>query len=195
MTVITSSVSAAVTHPAVDIPTRNSWSVVAKSGRVIVGGGVLLVILLFCLATLPLTLRSDSSLYYGKQTGEARGAPTSKISGWFGYDALGRSMLGRWLLGGTISLAVGWEAATISVILGTGVGLLAGYRGGWIDSALMRLVDILYGLPYILLVILFKIAFEFPLSKRLDRLQGSERWFDASQVANLIVLFAAVGLV
>jgi len=104
-------------------------------------------------------------------------------------------MLGRCLLGGTISLAVGAAAATISVILGTGVGLLAGYRGGWIDSALMRLVDILYGLPYILLVILFKIAFEFPLAKRLDRLQGAERWFDASQVANLIVLFSAIGLV
>ena len=38
--------------------------------------------------------------------------------------------------------------------------LLAGYRGGWVDSLLMRCVDILYGLPYILLVILFKIAFE-----------------------------------
>jgi len=62
------------------------------------------------------------------------------------------------LLGGTISLAVGGAAAIISVILGTGVGLVAGYRGGWIDAVLMRLVDILYGLPYILLVILFKIA-------------------------------------
>jgi oligopeptide transport system permease protein len=195
MSVITSSVPASITNPPVDLPQRSSWSVVARSGRVIVGGGVLLVILLFCLATLPWTLRSSSSLYYASQAGEARGAPTNKVSGWLGYDALGRSMLGRCLLGGTISLAVGAAAATISVILGTGVGLLAGYRGGWIDSALMRLVDILYGLPYILLVILFKIAFEFPLSKRLDRLQGSERWFDASQIANLIVLFSAIGLV
>ena len=196
MSVITSSVPASITNPPVDLPQRSSWSVVARSGRVVVGGGVLLVIVLFCLATLPWTLRSSSSLYYASQTaGEARGAPTSKVSGWLGYDALGRSMLGRCLLGGTISLAVGAAAATISVILGTGVGLLAGYRGGWIDSALMRLVDILYGLPYILLVILFKIAFEFPLAKRLDRLQGSDRWFDASQIANLIVLFSAIGLV
>jgi len=195
MSVITSSVPASVTNPPAELPQRSSWSVVARSGRVLVGGGVLLIILVFCLATLPWTLRSDSKLYYDDQTNEPRGAPTSKVEGWFGYDALGRSVLGRCLLGGTISLSVGAAAATISVILGTGVGLLAGYRGGWIDSALMRIVDVLYGLPYILLVILFKIAFEFPLAKRLDHLQGSQRWFDASQVANLIVLFSAIGLV
>jgi ABC-type dipeptide/oligopeptide/nickel transport system permease subunit len=104
------------------------------------------------------------------------------------------------LLGGTISLAVGAAAATISVILGTSVGLLAGYRGGWIDSALMRLVDILYGLPYILLVILFKIAFEAPLGRGIENIQhniagGGARWFDSYQAANLIVLFSAIGLV
>ena len=120
MSVLTSSIPASVTQPQVDLPQRSSWSLVAKSGRVIVGGGVLLIILLFCLATLPWTLRTDSSLYYASQTGDPRGAPTSKSGGWFGYDALGRSMLGRCLLGGTISLAVGAAAATISVILGSG---------------------------------------------------------------------------
>src|SRR5206468_8220745 len=79
---------------------------------------------------------------------------------WAGYDTLGRSILARSLFGGTISLSVGLAAATISVVLGVAVGLFAGYRGGWVDSALMRFVDIMYGLPYILLVILFKIAFE-----------------------------------
>jgi ABC-type dipeptide/oligopeptide/nickel transport system permease subunit len=83
-----------------------------------------------------------------------------------------------------ISLGVGVAAATISVIVGVTVGLIAGYRGGWIDALLMRSVDVLYGLPYILLVILFKIAFEGPLS----------RVFSA-QAANLVVLFCAIGLV
>jgi oligopeptide transport system permease protein len=63
--------------------------------------------------------------------------------------------------------------------------LIAGYRGGWVDAALMRSVDVLYGLPYILLVILFKIAFEDPLT----------RLFDNRQAANLVVLFSAIGLV
>jgi ABC-type dipeptide/oligopeptide/nickel transport system permease subunit len=82
-------------------------------------------------------------------------------------------------------MAVGVAAATISVLLGVTVGLIAGFRGGLVDSALMRTVDILYGLPYILLVILFKIAFEAPLS----------RLFGSAQAANLVVLFSAIGLV
>jgi oligopeptide transport system permease protein len=71
------------------------------------------------------------------------------------------------------------------MVLGVTVGLFAGYRGGWVDSVLMRIVDILYGLPYILLIILFKIALEQPLS----------HLFNSALTANLVVLFAAIGLV
>jgi oligopeptide transport system permease protein len=156
------------------------------SGRVTVGGGILLGILLCCIGTLPWTLRGGSSLYYNSQAPDlARTGPTiSTPAGWFGYDGLGRSMLGRCLLGGTISLAVGAAAAAIAVVLGVGVGLLSGYKGGLTDSALMRSVDVLYGLPYVLLVILFKIAFEPVLAKVF-----------VPQTANLVVLFSAIGLV
>jgi oligopeptide transport system permease protein len=162
------------------------WAYALRSGRVVVGGGVLLVILLLCLATLPWTLGGETGLYAAQDADAVRQPPrgTSPVA-WFGYDTLGRSVLARCLLGGTISLAVGIAAATISVILGVSVGLIAGYRGGWVDSALMRTVDVLYGLPYILLVILFKIAFE----PRLAALFGS------NQAANLVVLFTAIGLV
>jgi oligopeptide transport system permease protein len=162
------------------------WAHAMRSGRVVVGGGVLLVILLLCLGTLPWTLRGDPGLYAQISDTAARQPPSrASIVAWFGFDTLGRSVLARCLLGGTISLAVGIAAATISVVLGVSVGLIAGYRGGWVDSALMRTVDVLYGLPYILLVILFKIAFE----PRLTSLFGS------AQAANLVVLFSAIGLV
>jgi ABC-type dipeptide/oligopeptide/nickel transport system permease subunit len=116
----------------------------------------------------------------------ARAAPDYHlVRSWFGYDDLGRSIFARSLLGGTISLAVGLAAAVIAVVLGVTVGLFAGYRGGWVDSVLMRLVDILYGLPYILLIILFKIALEQPLA----------RLFGSVMTANLVVLFGAIGLV
>jgi ABC-type dipeptide/oligopeptide/nickel transport system permease subunit len=85
-----------------------------------------------------------------------------------GFDKLGRSVLVRSLLGGTISLAIGLAAAAISVVLGVTIGMIAGFQGGMVDSALMRIVDILYGLPYILLVILFKIGFEEPLASGLS---------------------------
>ncbi len=93
--------------------------------------------------------------------------------------------MGQCLLGGVISLAIGLAAAGISVVLGVTVGILAGYRGGWLDSLLMRIVDVLYALPYILLVILFKFALDAPLGKVLR----------SSAAANLSVLFLSIGLV
>ena len=73
-----------------------------------------------------------------------------------------------------ISLTIGLAAAGISVVLGVGVGLVSGYRGGWVDSLLMRIVDVLYALPYILLVILFKMAMEKPLENAASFADGGE---------------------
>jgi ABC-type dipeptide/oligopeptide/nickel transport system permease subunit len=193
-------------------PADTIWRQARSNRRVVIGGGILLFMLFLCIATLPLTLRSSSSLYYDRQdsrvvrfgpfTGAVPDAPIGSDArradfrpiAWMGYDMLGRSIFARCLLGGTISLAVGIAAATISVVLGVGVGLLAGYRGGLMDSALMRIVDVLYGLPYILLVVLFKIAFENKLQSLLDHKPMNE-WFGPAPAANMIVLFMAIGLV
>jgi oligopeptide transport system permease protein len=158
-----------------------------RSGRVLVGGGILIVIIIACLVTLPLTLKADSLWYFDAQQPElVRQSPRgAAVALWWGTDNLGRSILARSLFGGTISLAIGVCAAALSVFLGVTVGLLAGYRGGWVDSVLMRSVDILYGLPYILLVILLKIAFEQPLTTLLRY----------PQAANFIVLVFAIGAV
>jgi oligopeptide transport system permease protein len=178
------------------------------SGRIRWGGGILGLILFLCLITLPLTLSERSGLYYdGQNPPMARAKPASdrwkaeknlglsprdletvdyNFSYWFGADTLGRSLLGRCLLGGAISLLIGLAAATISVVLGVSVGLLAGYRGGWIDALLMRSVDILFGLPYVLLIVLFKIALEPTLTGKLHF---------GIQSANLVVLFLSIGLV
>lgn len=75
-----------------------------------------------------------------------------------GSDALGRSLFVRILVGGTISIGVGLAAALISVVIGTLYGAAAGYVGGRTDAVMMRIVDILYGLPYILLVVLIAVA-------------------------------------
>lgn len=142
-------------------PPETLWRQILRSRRAVIGGGLLLAMVLLCFSTLPWSLPR----YEAMDPGRVRHPPEWHLVGWFGYDNLGRSVLARCLLGGTISLAVGLAAATIAVVLGVLVGLIAGYRGGWVDATLMRVVDILYGLPYILLVILFKIAFEQPLMK------------------------------
>jgi peptide/nickel transport system permease protein len=70
-----------------------------------------------------------------------------------GADAFGRDILSRLMFGGRISLAVGFSASVIALGVGVPLGMLAGYRGGWIDKGLMRLVDMLLAFPGILLAI------------------------------------------
>ncbi len=79
---------------------------------------------------------------------------------WLGTDPLGRDFLTRLLLGGAISLGIGVAAATISVLIGTLWGMIAGYVGGRTDAMMMRIVDVLYGLPYVLLVVLLAVGMD-----------------------------------
>jgi ABC-type dipeptide/oligopeptide/nickel transport system permease subunit len=194
-----------ITHqmsPTAEAPDR-LWRRAMNNGRILSGGGTLLLILLCCIGTLPLTARPGpvdhpNPLFYDQQDPGASQLPPAlhPFDRLFGTDTLGHSLLGRCLMGGVISLSIGLAAAAISVALGVGVGLLAGYRGGWVDSVLMRSVDVLYGLPYILLVILFKIALQDPLEAIVNSLHwGTSHWVSAPMAANLIVLFLAIGLV
>ena len=80
-------------------------------------------------------------------------------SSWFGSDALGRDYLARILVGGRTSLMVGLAATFVSVLIGVAYGAVSGYYGGRTDEAMMRLVDFLYGLPYMFLVILIMLLF------------------------------------
>jgi oligopeptide transport system permease protein len=177
------------------------WRRALLNGRALVGGSLLIAVIGLCAGSLPWTTHEDSRFYFDYQDFMLPEQPP----GWnlhedpldaaspligsraylFGTDKLGRSIFARCLIGGTISLAVGFASAIISVILGVSVGMIAGYRGGWVDALLMRCVDVMYGLPYILLVILLKIAFEPAL----------ENIFGTKSSANIVTMFLAIGLV
>lgn len=95
-----------------------------------------------------------------------------------GTDNQGRDLLARVLQGGQVSLMVGIIATLVSLVIGVSYGATAGYLGGRIDNLMMRLVDVLYSLPYIIIVIVLLAVF------RSQNARGQ-----------VILLFAALGSV
>lgn len=80
-------------------------------------------------------------------------------SHWMGTDGLGRDLFTRILYGARVSITVGLGTAAIALILGTSYGLVAGFKGGNWDHLMMRIVDIFYGLPELLIFILLSLVF------------------------------------
>jgi oligopeptide transport system permease protein len=115
-------------------------------------------------------------------------AQAPSLAHWMGTDLLGRDLTTRVLHGGRISLAIGLIATAVAMIIGVAYGLVSGMAGGKVDNLLMRLVDILYGFPFIAFVILMYITFaEHPAVVWL----GQELGIDA----RILFLFISIGAV
>ena len=87
------------------------------------------------------------------------GATPPSAAHWLGTDLFGRDLLTRLMYGGRISLAVGLIATSVALVIGVAWGTIAGYIGGRTDAVMMRIVDALYALPFIIFIILLMVVF------------------------------------
>jgi oligopeptide transport system permease protein len=87
------------------------------------------------------------------------GATPPSAAHWLGTDIFGRDMLTQIMYGGRISLAVGFIATSVALLIGVTWGAIAGYVGGRVDAVMMRLVDILYALPFMIFIVLLMVVF------------------------------------
>src|SRR6266536_6503153 len=108
---------------------------------------------------------------------------------WMGTDGLGRDLLTRVCYGARVSMTVGLGTALIALVIGTAYGLIAGFKGGNWDHFMMRIVDIFYGLPDMLIFILLSLVFGRNIGGLLVAL-GLVTWVRFARVARGQVLQA-----
>ncbi len=126
---------------------KNFWRHFKKN-RLGVGGLVIIVIVFFIAIFAPFL-----SLYDPGKTDVSLKLKTPSFQHYLGTDQLGRDVFSRMLYGSQISLSVGFVAVGISILIGILVGAMAGYKGGWVDSLLMRFVDIMLSFPSFFLIL------------------------------------------
>jgi oligopeptide transport system permease protein len=129
-----------------------------RKNRMAMLGGIVTVLLTAACFIGPSLLAQLCGYDYETQD-LAYGARPPTLAHWFGTDFFGRDLLTRVLYGGQISLVVGLLAASVAASIGTLYGAISGYVGGRLDGLMMRVVDVIYALPYMFLVIVLVTIF------------------------------------
>lgn len=131
----------------------DAWRRLRKN-RLAVAGVVMLGVVVLLAVAGPFFM---SYSYEDQNT--ALGATAPSAEHWLGTDPLGRDLLTRILYGGRVSLLVGIAATSVSLLIGVLYGAIAGFAGGRLDSLMMRIVDVLYALPFTIFVIILMVFF------------------------------------
>jgi glutathione transport system permease protein len=120
-----------------------------KRQRVAVIAGIFVLFLVVLAIVAPFIVPYDAESFFDYDSLNAM--PSAKH--WFGVDPIGRDIFSRILMGARISLTAGFVSVAVGALIGTALGLIAGYREGWWDRVIMRLCDVLFAFPGILLAI------------------------------------------
>ncbi|MEW6252488.1 MAG: ABC transporter permease [Planctomycetota bacterium] len=160
-----------------------AWQRFRRNRAALTGAAGLVIVLGACLLTAPWSPARMAEQHLA----QARRAPSAGFV--LGTDELGRSLAWRTFYGGLISLSLGLLAAGIAVVIGTTYGAVAGYVGGRCDELMMRIVDVLYALPTLLLVMLFTVS----VGELLRVWGAGGRWALGGEWIRFIVLVLAIG--
>ena len=131
----------------------DAWRRLLANKAAVAGG--LILLFLIVLAIFAPWIAPHSYSYQNLELGAQ--PPSSEFL--LGTDTLGRDLFSRILYGARVSLLVGFVATGVALVIGVSWGIIAGYFGGKIDSVMMRIVDVLYGLPFIIFIILLMVIF------------------------------------
>lgn len=160
---------------------QDAWRRLKKNKLAILGAIILIIIV-----TASIFGPALSSYSYDQINLDKSSEPPS-WEHWFGTDQLGRDILVRSLIGGRISLMVGVIATAVSFVIGVTYGAISGYFGGYIDELMMRIVDVIYSLPYLFLVIVL-LAFFTKSIFMLFFVLGAVSWLTMARIVRGQVL-------
>ena len=132
---------------------RDAWIKLCKNYLALLG---LAIILMLCLVSL---LTPWIAPYGYEEQNLLLGATPPSAAHWLGTDIFGRDMLTRIMYGGRVSLTVGFIATAVALVIGVLWGAVAGFVGGRVDAVMMRIVDIMYALPFMIFIVLLMVVF------------------------------------
>jgi oligopeptide transport system permease protein len=176
---------------------RDAWKRLLKN-KLAVFGLIVLSILAIAVIVGPFSLERMAGITPdGMPTsGDLYKSSPPSMKNWMGTDDAGRDVFARVLQGGRISLMVGLISTLVSLVVGVSYGAIAGYLGGRIDNFMMRVVDVIYSIPYILIVIVLLSVFGGPNTPEWIKWLSAQFGGAGNQGLNQIfLLFFALGLV
>ncbi len=175
---MSTSANSAAPSPAPAPAELSTWQKALKQKRFVFGGGLTLLIVLFALVGPLLAPHGEN---------EVVGAPYSS-GGVFGTDYLGQDVLSRLMYGGTELLIIAVTGTVLSMVLGTLIGVVAAYAGGWWDEVVMRLNDVMLAFPQILLALVVLTAVSSPKAWMLIVLVGISNAPRTARIARGVAL-------
>jgi len=171
---------------------KDAWHRLAHNKPALVSLGVLVIVVVACfIGPFMPFVKNPTEINLSNPAAAPNG------DHWFGTDQLGRDLFARVLYGGQVSLLVGFVATGVAVIIGVIYGAISGYFGGKADAVMMRFVDILFALPFLVLVILFALVVDEPSSDFTTWIIETTGWERdrVAPITTLIPLFIAIGAI